>query len=171
MPFRSLTTTLLAVSIAGVISLVGCDTNIFQSEDSLRQAVAKGIEEKNFSLAASNADALIKKNPNSYEAYFFLAQAKAQTGDKNAAIVALEKSIKSGLRDDLLIEENQNLQPIRQMAAYVELMNASFPQRVKKDEIQITQSTVQAGSTGIFEKDGKTVVKAGDVVIEVQKPQ
>lgn len=96
-----------------------------------------------------------------------MAQAQAQAGDKNAALVALEQSIKKGLKDDAQIDGNANLDPIKEMSAYQSLMKASFPDR-KPEKGEARPPELQHESeVPITEKDGQQVLRAGDVVIQM----
>ena len=143
------------------VCLTACDSGPFASADSLRQHAAQSLEQKNFADAAKYAEEFSKKAPDSYEAYFLLSQARAQLGDKNAALAALESAIKKGYKDDAAISANANLQVLHPLSAYVELMDSAFPKREK--------AVVSSGEVGIKETDDKTVIRAGDVVVEMPK--
>ncbi len=145
-------------------ALTGCDLDFIKSADNLKADVHKSMDVKNFSEAASIAQRLTEKAPTDYESYFLLAQAKAQASDKNAAIVALEQAIKLGLKDDEQIDKNANLDPIKSMAAYRDLMSASFPSRKGMTGIFGSDAS---GAVSIREGNGKQVIRAGDIVIEV----
>lgn len=148
---------LFALIISG--SLSACDSGPFASAETIRNRATQDLEQKNFSEAAKDAEALIKKNPDGYDGYFLLAQARAQLGDKNAAIAALESAIKKGYKDDVAISSNANLQPLHPLSAYEELMDSSFPRREK--------ALSSSGDVGISASDSKTVIRAGDVTIEM----
>jgi len=145
-----------------IAALTACDLDFMKSADSLKADARKSMEIKNFSEAASIAQRITEKAPADYEGFFLLAQAKAQAGDKNAAIVALEQAIKSGLKDDEQIDKNNNLDPIKSMVAYSDLMSASFPSRRGVSGVASTD-----GPVSIRETNGKQVIRAGDIVIEV----
>lgn len=147
-----------------VVSLQGCDFDYFKSASDLKSEVNQALIAKNFSEAAKLAKRWIEKAPTDYEGHFSLAQASAQTGDKNAALVALEQAIKLGLKDDEQISKCANLEPIKSMTAYKDLMSASFPGRASSDAPQSHSSDV---GVSIQTGDGKQVVRAGDVVIEI----
>lgn len=149
------------------LSLAACDTSVFASADKLKVEARQTLEAKNFSNAAKAAQKLIDKAPDDYEGYYLMAQAKAQTGDKNAAIVALEQAIKKGLKDDAQIDKSTNLDPIKPMVAYGDLMKASFPGRSVPVAGVPTSASNSSASVSITESDGKQVLRAGDVVIEV----
>lgn len=142
--------------IAAALLLSACD-----SADTIQARATQSLEQKNFSEAAKDAEALVKKTPDGYHGYFLLAQARAQLGDRNAAIAALESAIKKGYKDDAAIEANANLQALHGMSAYAELMNGAFPQRQKP--------VTAAGDASITESNTKTVIRAGDVVVELPK--
>jgi tetratricopeptide (TPR) repeat protein len=149
------------------LTLTACDASVFANADKLKVEARQTLEAKNFSDAGKAAQKLIDKAPDDYEGYYLLAQAKAQTGDKNAAIVALEQAIKKGLKDDAQIDKNSNLDPIKPMVAYGDLMKASFPGRnVPAAEAAVTASNGSA-SVSITESGSKQVLRAGNVVIEV----
>ncbi len=148
---------LILISLA---ALTACDTGPLANGESLRNRAAQNLEQKNFSEAAKYAEESIKKAPESYESYFLLAQAKAQLGDKNSALAALETAIKKGYKDDQAITANANLQPLRGMAAYAELMDSAFPRH---------STAVGTPAAGITETATKTVVRAGDIVVELPK--
>ena len=151
----------LFLLITCAVLLSACDAGPFASADSVRQHAVQSLEQKNFSEAAKYAEELSKKTPESYEAYFLLAQARAQLGDKNAALAALEAAIKKGFKDDAAISANPNLQVLHPLSAYNELMDSAFPKREKP----VTAS----GDVGVSETSSKTVVRAGDIVLEVPK--
>jgi tetratricopeptide (TPR) repeat protein len=149
-------TYLLSTLIASAILLSACD-----SAESIRTHATQSLEQKNFTQAATEAEALIKKSPDGYDGYFLLAQARTQLGDKNAAIAALESAIKKGYKDDAAISANANLQPLHTLSAYNELMDSAFPKREK--------AVTAAGDAVISESASKTVIRAGDVVVELPK--
>lgn len=154
--------------VAACLIIVGCDAGPFASAESLRTQAQQNLQQKNFTVAAEKADELTRKVPENYEGFFLLAQARAQLDDKNAALAALEAAIKKGYKDDKAIEENLNLKPIRGMAAYAELMDTAFPKREKKLQAN-ADGNAAAGSVGIVETESKTVIRAGDVVVEMPK--
>lgn len=160
---------LMAAFVATCVA--GCNLDFIKSAENLKADARQSFEAKNFSDAAAIAQKLTEKAPTDYEGYFLLAQAKAQVGDKNAAIVALEQAIKKGLKDDDQIDKNINLDSIKSMAAYTDLMNASFPSRKTAQEKSVSTAAVvsseASASVSIHEADGKQVVRAGDVAIEV----
>lgn len=155
-------------------SLAGCELDFLKNAESYKTDARQSIAAKNYTEAANLAQKLTEKAPADYEGFFLLAQAKAQVGDKNAALAALEQAIKKGLKDDEQIDKNVNLDPIKTMTAYKDLMVASFPSRKAALEPQVsaTASAVMSGSesssnVSIHQVDGKQVVRAGDVVIEM----
>jgi len=154
-----------------IACIAGCDRSFMKSAENLKSEARQAIEAKNFSDAASIAQKLTEKAPNDYEGYFILAQAKAQVGDKNAALIALEQAIKKGLKDDPQIERNVNLDPLKSMTAYSDLINTSFPShKAAQDKTAasaVEASSYSSASVSIHETDGKQVVRAGDVVVEV----
>lgn len=150
------------------IVLGGCDLLI--SVDKLKSESNSDLVARNFSSAAQSAQKWIEKAPDQYEAYFVLAQAQAQVGDKNAALVALEQAIKKGLRDDMQIESNTHLDPIKSMTAYQALMNAHFPGRNAMREGVREDPQVDGSadvSVSITEKNGQQTLRAGDVLIQM----
>lgn len=161
------------------LGLAACDGAGFKSADGLKTETLQALDAKNYSIAAERAVQLTEKTPNDYEAHYLLAQARALLGDRNGALMALEQAIKTGLRDDAAIDANPNLAAIREMNAYTDLMNASFPSRsraVAGVQVQLPAegggARAQVGSQlSIRESGGKTVVRADDLVIEVPKPR
>jgi hypothetical protein len=79
----------------------------------------------------------------------------------------LEQAIKAGLKDDTQIEKNPLLEPIRSMAAYADLMKTSFPSRKQASNDARSSDNPDDASVSIREVDGKQVLRAGDVVVEV----
>ena len=150
----------LPLFIFSAALMAGCDSGPLASAEKVRAHAVQSLEQRNFTDAAQTAEELIKKAPESYEAYYLLAQARAQLGDKNAALAALETAIKKGYKDDQAIAANANLQPLRGMAAYAELMASAFPRQ-----------PATSGPVGITETASKTVIRAGDVVVEMPKDQ
>lgn len=149
-----------AIFLCCGLALSACD--LFSNAEKLKADTNAALAARNFSSAAQSAEQWTQKAPKQYEAYFALAQAKAQAGDKNAALVALEQAIKKGLKDDVQIESNNNLDPIKSMVAYQDLMKTSFPGR----EAQKTESQ-DTGTVSITEEGGKQVLRAGDIVLQV----
>lgn len=141
-------------------ALSACDS--ITSADKLKADANSALSAHNFSSAAQIAKQWSEKTPEQYEAFYVLAQAQAQAGDKNAALMALDQAIKKGLKDDIQIDDNKNLDPIKSMSAYESLMKANFPDR--KGKLGNKQDT---GEVSIVEKDGQQVLRAGDVVIQV----
>ncbi len=159
-------TILIGMTLVVTTSLAGCDTGPFKSAEGLKIDTRQSIEAKNYSEAALRAQKLIEKAPQDFEGYFLLAQAKAQTGDNNAALVALDQAIQKGLKDDTQIDKNLNLEPVKKMSAFTDLMNANFPSR--KAAIA-SEGGASAGyaSVSIQESNGKQIIKAGDIVVEI----
>lgn len=153
--------------LAATAMLAACNSGPFASAASLRKQAAQSLAQKNFSDAASQAEKLSAKAPDDYETFYLLAQAQAQLGNKNAALAALETAIKKGYKDDQAISANPNLQSLRSMAAYRELMEGAFPNRPQ------AAAAAPAGSVpetvGITETAEKTVIRAGDIVVEMPK--
>jgi hypothetical protein len=148
------------------LALGACD--LVNSADKLKSEATNAITARNFSSAAHFAQKWSEKTPDQYEAYFVLAQAQAQAGDRNAALVALEHAIKNGLKDDVQIESNTNLDPIKSMIAYGALMNTNFPGRqTKLDAAQEGPMKGIGDAVSITEKDGQQTLRAGDVVIQM----
>lgn len=152
----------LALVLSLSVFVSACD--FFKGADQLRTDANAALAARNFSVAAELAQQWTKKASEQYEPFFVLAQAQAQAGDKNAALVALEQAIRKGLKDDVQIESNSNLDPIRSMVAYGDLMKTQFPGRAAQQQNSASQDP---GNVSITEKDGKQVLRAGDVVIEV----
>lgn len=152
---------LYSVLFAGAVLLSACEGGPFASADALRNRALQSLEHKNFSNAAEDAEALIQKQPEGYEGYFLLAQARTQLGDRNAGIAALELAINKGYKDDAAISANANLQALHTLSAYSELMDRAFPHRARAATV--------AGDASITESSDKTVIRAGDVVVELPK--
>ncbi|MEI7456600.1 MAG: hypothetical protein WCK93_07710 [Nitrosomonadales bacterium] len=148
----------------------GCDVDFMKNAQNMKTEARQSIEAKNYSEAATLAQKLTEKSPSDYEGYFILAQAKAQIGDKNSAVSALEKAIKNGLKDDEQILKNSNLDPIKSMTAYINLMSSNFPNKaagpVNSASASENNSSEVSGSVSIQEVNGKQVIRAGDLVIE-----
>lgn len=152
-----------------VATMSGCDSSLLASAEKLKSEARQSLEAKNFSDAAKAAQIYIDKAPDDYEGYFLLAQAKAQMGDKNAALVALEQAIKKGLKDDEQIDKDANLEPIKSMLAYGDLMKKSFPGKTAPvaSDPSVSVSGEASESVSITESGGKQVLRAGDIVIEM----
>jgi thioredoxin-like negative regulator of GroEL len=157
---------LLIGFVTVTVVLAACDGGPFAGADAIRQKATQSLVQKNFTDAANLADDLIKKAPESSEGYFLLAQAKVQLDEKNAALAALESAIKKGYKDEKSIEANPNLKPLRDLPAYAALMDSAFPKR-ESPATETASSTVSAGDVGIVQTDTKTVIHAGDVVVEL----
>lgn len=157
---------ILTIATASAMLLSACDSGPFVSADTIRARAIQNLTQKNFTEAAETADELIKKTPESYDGYYLAAQARAQLGDKNAALAALEAAIKKGLKDDKDIVNNINLQSLLNMAAFTELMDNSFPKREKTIQ---SAGASNAAAVGISETKDKTVIRAGDISVEIPK--
>lgn len=156
-------TTAQACLLAASLLLAAC------GNEDMRTKAVQSLQKKNFSAAAEQAGAVTQKAPDDYEMQFLLAQAQAQLGNRNAALAALEAAIKNGYKDDQAIRSNANLQSLAGMSAYEELMAASFPRAVAAAPAAAPATAVAAGDVGITETRDKTVIKAGDVSIEMPK--
>ncbi|MFA6970545.1 MAG: tetratricopeptide repeat protein [Gallionella sp.] len=166
---NALKRTLIASIVFSCVA--GCNLDFMKSAESIKADTRQSIDAKNYSEAAAIAQRLTEKSPADYEGYFMLAQATAQIGDKNEAIAALEKAIKNGLKDDEQIYKNTNLDPIKSMTAYTNLININFPSKAAAPKNNVStpdmNSSEVSGSVSIQEINGKQVVRAGDVVIEM----
>lgn len=151
----------LVLTLSLSLLIGACD--FLKSADQLKADANAALGARNFSVAAQTAQEWVKKAPEQYEPYFILAQAQAQAGDRNASLVALEQAIRKGLKDDVQIETNTNLDSVKSMVAYGDLMKTHFPGRTAEPK----QESQDFGNVSITEKDGKQVLRAGDVVIEV----
>lgn len=149
------------------LCLVVSACDMLASADKLKSDATAALTARNYSSAAQIAQKWTEKTPDHYEAFFVLAQAQAQAGDKNASIVALEQAIKKGLKDDAQIDGNANLDPIKDMSAFQSLMKASFPDRKPKQEEAQKPQAQNDSEVSITEKDGQKVLRAGDVVIQM----
>lgn len=147
------------------LALSACD--MLASADKLKSDATAALTARNYNSAAQIAQKWANKTPDHYEAFFVLAQAQTQAGDKNAALVALEQAIKKGLKDDAQIDGNANLDPIKDMSAYQSLMKASFPDRKPKQEEAQKPDDKHGSEVSITEKDGQQILRAGDVVIQM----
>lgn len=157
--------------LAAAVILAACDSGALSNPDAMRKQAAQSLGNKNFGEAANQAEALSRKAPDDFEAHFLLAQAQAQLGNKNAALAALEAAINKGYKDDQAIAANTNLEPIRNMPAYLELMASAFPQRAASSAgaALIPDTAPANNAVGIIETNDKTVIRAGDVVVEMPK--
>ncbi len=165
-----------ALALCFSLTLGACD--LFISPEKLKADANAALAARNFATAAQTAQQWAQKAPEQYEAYFVLAQAQAQAGDKNAAVVALEQALSKGLKDDTQVTTNTNLEPIRSMVAYQKLMDTHFPGHVVKQESKANsgaeaeaeaepEPNESVESVSITEKDGMQVLRAGDVMIKV----
>ncbi|MCX7251763.1 MAG: hypothetical protein NTX37_09745 [Burkholderiales bacterium] len=158
--FATRTARNVVVTLCLGLVLSACD--LLANAEKLKADASAALASRNFATAVQTAKKWTEKAPEQYEAYFVLAQAQAQAGDRNAALVALEQALKTGLKDDVQIDSNVNLEPIKSMVAYKDLMKIHFPGREsKKEEEQ------DSGSVSITEKEGMQVLRAGDIVLKV----
>lgn len=159
-----------ATLLAATAMLAACDSSPFASAEAMRKHASQSLQQKNFSDAASQAEKLTIKAPDDYEAFYLLAQAQAQLGNKNAALAALESAIKKGYKDEQAISANDNLQALRNMPAYQELMDNAFPRRIQASAAGTPVPDAAAqDAVGITETANKTIIRAGDVVVEMPK--
>lgn len=156
-----------ALTVIALVGLSGCNFDTFKNADTLKSETRDMLTAKNFSEAGKKAEALISKASSDYEAYFMLAQAKAQTGDYNAALASLEAALKNGLKDDNQVDSATLLEPIRKMTAYTDLMNQFFPSRKFSSANEAPAESKANTSVNITETQDKQVIRAGDVVIEM----
>ncbi|WNO03387.1 hypothetical protein [Rhodoferax mekongensis] len=165
---RSLSLKSIAAGLACSSILMACSI----ASDPIEGA-GKALGAKNFSEAYSLAQTATQKAEKDYRGYFLLSQAAAQLGKKNEGLVALEKAIDAGLKDDQEIASNANLAPLRDMSAYTTLMKTKFPDRNAEPTVgsvlePAAPAEAQSG-VSITEENGKQVVRAGGVVISVDK--
>lgn len=154
----------------------GCILEQFDSPEKVKEKFDLSITQKNYGAALDFAKKLSEKEPQKYDSFLALAQAYAQTGDKSAAISALSNAIKLGLNDAHKIINDPLLDPIKQSAGFAELMSEKLDyQEQELDSIALimkereakADSLINDTTTSITDKDGKTVIKAGDLEIEV----
>jgi hypothetical protein len=178
--------TIIVAVAAAIIVIGGVGGAIFlrarAATEALKVAALASLEQRDYLVAISKADAWSKAAPDSYDALYVLAQAKTQTGDDDGALVALKSAIERGFKDSKAIDENVNLAPLRDLPAYESLMSSSFPARPKKPDAGFaTQPRRSSGTDTVAEPDqspgvsitaqpdGSTTIKAGDVVLEMPK--
>lgn len=160
------------------LALGGCLPDSLQDAATLRTLATQSLEQRNFADAVSRARHLVEKTPQDVEAHYLLAQALAQSGERTAALVALEQAIRQGLRDAGRIEAEPRLEPLRDMNAYEDMMSAQFPDRLSVSvRAGSVRASVSSGATttsqrageavSIEQRGGKQVVRAGDLVVEL----
>ncbi|MFM2346301.1 MAG: hypothetical protein RL654_1054 [Pseudomonadota bacterium] len=173
-----LTVTRLAGTCALTLILTGCLPDALQDVPTLRALATQSLDQRNFADAVSRARRLVEKTPQDIEAHYLLAQALAQSGERTAALVALEQAIRQGLRDANRIEAEPRLEPLRDMNAYEDMMSAQFPDRLSVSvRAGSARASVSSGATttsqrageavSIEQRGGKQVVRAGDLVVEL----
>ncbi len=158
----------------------GCILDGLDSADSIKEKFNQSILDKNYGEAVDYAKRLSDKEPKKFESFFILAQAYAQADDKTASISALSTAIKLGLNDAHKINNDPLLAPIKSSAGFNELMEEKFGD--KNDEMESVETIMKEQeakvdammsdtTTSITDKDGKTVIKAGDIEIDVNNEQ
>lgn len=117
--------------------------------------VRSALEQKNFGVASTLSDQLTAANPKSPDVWLAAADAKAASGDRLAALAALESAMSNGMRDTARLDADGYLDAVRSSAEYQPLL-------VRFD---LAKPIAQAGGTSITETSAGTVVKAGDISV------
>lgn len=165
------------ILLSCLLSLIsGCILDQFENSEKIKQKFELKIREGKNESALDFAKRLTELEPRKYDSYLALAQAYAQINDKYAAIHALSNAIKFGLTDAQIIVDDPLLDSIKKSAGYMELMSEklgfqeqksdSINAIIEKDEVKL-DSMISDTSTSITDKSSKTVIKAGDLEIEV----
>lgn len=155
----------------------GCILDQFDSSEKIKEKFELSMSERNYGAALDFARKLSEKEPQKYDSFLALAQAYAQIDDKSASISALSTAIKFGLNDAQRIINDPLLDPIKKSAGYIELMAEKLDYQeqkldstdaiIKKHEAKV-DSMISDTATSITDKGSKTVIKAGDLEIEVE---
>jgi hypothetical protein len=138
---------LLFISASHGASNDGDDVSIGQVKSALNQ--------KNFGEASILANDLTAANPNSADAWLIAADANMATGERFAALAALEHAMNNGLRDPARLDEDPYLDSLRSSSEYQGLLV----------RFGLAKSIAQAGNASITETPTGTVVRAGDVSV------
>lgn len=154
----------------------GCILDQVDSSEKIKEKFELSIRERNYGAALEFAKKLSEVEPKKYDSFLVLAQAYAQIDDKSASISALSTAIKFGLNDAQIIINDPLLDPIKKSAGYIELMAEKLGYQepnldsteaiIKKHEAE-ADSMISDTATRFTDKGSKTVIKAGDLEIEV----
>lgn len=160
---------LLAVS---VVTLVACDKNLSEKNQSteLKESVVD-VSQAKIELAKKNIGNAVeiiikvhKSDPSNSEAYYVESQANTLKGALDEAVASLEKALVLGYKDFEDIKVNKNLEALRSKPQFITLMNKYD----KTSDAIVPETEIKAGDVSIKEVDGKRVVKAGDVTVNLE---
>ncbi|GAB7541403.1 hypothetical protein [Cupriavidus sp. 8B] len=148
--------------LTGVLLISGCNFTEKEADTAKASAAAVTIEkvqtalnQKNFGQAATLADQLTAANPENADAWLIASEAKAASGNRLAALAALENALSKGMRDPARLDASNYLEPLRSSSEY----------RVLLQRFGLLKTTAQAGEASIDETSTGTVVRAGDVSV------
>jgi len=123
------------------------------------------LDRKNFERTVEITIRISKSDPGNTESYVIESQAKSMSGDVAAALDALDRAFKSGLKDIDRVMKEPRLDPLRVTPEFQELLRKyGFTSAVT-----VGTEVIKAGNVSIKEEGGMQIIKAGDVLVRVPK--
>jgi hypothetical protein len=176
----------LALAFSGALFLAGCDSSSRsgEQEDAPQAeqkaetdpvpvpdaaAVAREISAANYGEAARLAEAALSDRPGDPEMYLLLARAQARLQNVGSAVNALQAAFDAGFHDPRGALNHPDFDGIRTNRIFAEFVSR-FQRSQSKGAAKPAGpagSSVRAGDVSITEdSNGKTRIRAGDIVIE-----
>lgn len=118
-------------------------------------SVRTSLSERNYGLAAEQAEQLVGRPTPSADDWFVAAEARAANGERLPALAALEKAIQSGMQDVGRIESSTHLTELSQSDEYHALL----------ERFGLVKNLATSGDAVVRQRNGAIEVKAGDVSV------
>ena len=162
---------ILTIIVLATLVISGCDK--FSTEkkvetvDEQIKSAKTELDNKNYGRVVEIIVKVTQTNPKSTDAFYLESQAQSQMGDVKNALKSLEDALKNGFKDFNGINENKNLDAVKQTADFQVLIQRYDSNAAAKTSI--SDKETKAGDASIKEVDGQQVIKAGDIEIKLPK--
>jgi len=153
--------------------IAGCDklggafsadkNNPSMVEAQLKEAKTE-LDNNNYGKTVEISIKISEEEPKNFKANYLHSQASVMAGNVTEALDQLEQAFKSGFKDFDDLENNKNLNAIKENPKYKLILQKYDP---NFSSISITETEVNADGASIKNLDGKQVVKAGDVSVSL----
>ncbi len=118
-------------------------------------SVRASLSERNYGLAAEQAEQLVSRPTPSADDWFIAAEARAANGERLPALAALEKAIQGGMQDVGRIENSTYLTELCLSDEYHALL----------ERFGLVKNLAASGDAVVRQRNGAIEVKAGDVSV------
>ena len=162
---------ILTIIVLATLVISGCDK--FSTEkkvetvDEQIKSAKTELDNKNYGRVVEIIVKVTQTNPKSTDAFYLESQAQSQMGDVKNALKSLEDALKNGFKDFNEINENKNLDAVKQTADFQVLIQRYDSNASAK--ASISDKETKAGDASIKEVDGQQVIKAGAIEIKLPK--